>query len=51
MNQSEHPSTYIAEVCLIWPQWEKMCLERFEAPGKEDASGGEHHLGCKEKGK
>jgi hypothetical protein len=33
------PGTYIAEVCLVWPQWEKMCLilERLEAPKKGEA--------------
>ena len=20
------PGTYIAEYCLLWPQWQKMCL-------------------------
>ena len=30
---------YIAEVCLVWPQWEKMhlILERLEAPGNGEA--------------
>jgi hypothetical protein len=23
---SEAPSTYIAEDCLVWSQWERMCL-------------------------
>jgi hypothetical protein len=33
------PATYVAEDCLIWPQWEGMCLFlfRLEAPGKENA--------------
>jgi hypothetical protein len=32
------PLVHIAEDCLVWPQWEKMCLilERLEGPGKED---------------
>jgi hypothetical protein len=39
MGWAEAPGTYIAEVCLVWPQWEKMCLtlERVEAPGKEES--------------
>jgi hypothetical protein len=30
------PGTYIAENCLVWPQWEKMCLilQGLEVPGK-----------------
>ena len=30
------PGTYVAEDCLVWPQWERMCLilERLDAPGK-----------------
>ena len=37
MDWSKDPDTYIAEVCLVWPQWVKMhlILERLEAPGKE----------------
>ena len=33
---SEAPDTYTAEVCLVRPQWEKICLilKFFEAPGK-----------------
>jgi hypothetical protein len=33
---SKAPATYIAEVSLVWPQWEKMrlILQRLEAPGK-----------------
>ena len=36
---SEAPSTYIAEDCLVYPQWERTCLilEKLEAPGKIDA--------------
>jgi hypothetical protein len=51
----------ISRNCLVWPQWEKMCLilEKLEAPGKEDttgvgAGGGgeeEHPLRGKGKGK
>jgi hypothetical protein len=26
MSWSEAPNTYIAEDCLVWPQWEKTCL-------------------------
>ena len=39
MSWSEAPSTYIAEDCLVWPQWEKMhlTLERLEVPGTEEA--------------
>ena len=31
------PSIYVAENCLVWPQWEKMCLilKRLYAPGME----------------
>jgi hypothetical protein len=31
--------TYIAEICLVWPQWEKLLLilERLEFPGKGEA--------------
>jgi hypothetical protein len=43
---SKAPDTYIAENCVVWPQWEKIhpILERFEAPRKRDAWGGEHPL-------
>ena len=36
MGLSEAPGTKIGEVCVVCPQWEKMCLilKRFEAPGK-----------------
>jgi hypothetical protein len=39
MGWSEAASTYIAEVCMVWPQWEKMylILERLEVPGKGEA--------------
>jgi hypothetical protein len=50
---SEVPDgTYTAEDCLVWPQWEKMCLilERLEAPRKGgDWEGGEHPPGGKGK--
>lgn len=40
---SEAPDTHIAEQRLVLPQWEEICLilQRFEAPGKEDAGVGE----------
>ena len=32
------PRTYVARDCLVWSQWERMCviLRRFDAPGKGD---------------
>ena len=40
---------YTAEDCLVWPQWEKMCLtlERLEASwyGNAWQGGGIHSLG------
>ena len=41
MGWYEALGTYVAEVCLVWHRWEKICLllERREAPGK-----GEHPL-------
>jgi hypothetical protein len=35
------PGTHVAEDCLIWPQWEGMCLVlwRLDAPEKGDARG------------
>ena len=37
----ETPDTYKAEDCLVWPQWEKMCLtlERLQAPGSGEVWG------------
>jgi hypothetical protein len=34
---SEVPGTHVAEICLVWPQWETMYVifERLEAPVKE----------------
>jgi hypothetical protein len=39
MVSSKAPGTYIGDVCLVWPQWEKMLLipERLEVPGKWEA--------------
>jgi hypothetical protein len=45
--------TYTAEDCLVWPQWERMCLIlwRFDTPGKRDAwEVGEHPLKGKREG-
>jgi hypothetical protein len=35
--------TCVAEDCLVWPQWERMCLIlwKFNAPGKRSSGGGE----------
>jgi hypothetical protein len=35
------PATYVAEDCLVWPQWEGMYLFlwRLDAPENVDASG------------
>jgi hypothetical protein len=37
------PGTCVAEDCLVWPPWERICLILWEldAPGKTDAGGGE----------
>jgi hypothetical protein len=34
------PPTYLAEDCLVWLQWERMCLisEQHDSSGREDAS-------------
>ena len=39
--------TYVTESCLVWPQWERMCLFpcKFDISGKRDAGGGEAGLG------
>jgi hypothetical protein len=39
MGQSEATGTNIAEVYLVWPQWEMMhlILESLEAPAKGEA--------------
>ena len=39
LGWTEGPGTYIAEDCLVSPQWEKMhlILQRLEAPGKGEA--------------
>jgi hypothetical protein len=51
MGQSKAPGTYIAEFCLVGPQWEKVCLifQRLEAPGKGEVCCGEHPLRGKRK--
>jgi hypothetical protein len=35
---SQTLGTYAAEGCLVWPQWERMCLilQRLDIPGKWD---------------
>jgi hypothetical protein len=45
-GRSKVPGTNIAEVFLVRPQWEKMCLilKRLEAPGKGEAWGWESIL-------
>jgi len=32
----------LAEICLVWPQWKKMCLilKRLEAQGRRRPGGG-----------
>ena len=42
---SKAAGKYIAEVYLIWPQWEKVRLipERLEAPGKGEVWWGREH--------
>jgi hypothetical protein len=56
-------STYVAEYCLVWPQWEgmRLALWKFDAPEKGSAGQvkwewvgewvGEHSLRGKEEGK
>jgi hypothetical protein len=48
MGWSDTPGTYVAEVCLVWLQWEKTNLipKRLEAPGKGEVwCVWEHSLG------
>lgn len=37
------PGTRVAKDCLVWPQWERVCLVlwKLDAPGKQDADGSE----------
>jgi hypothetical protein len=43
MGWSVAPEAYVTEDCLVWPQWERMCLSlwKLDAPEKRDAGGGE----------
>jgi hypothetical protein len=42
MGWCEDPSTYVAEDCLVWTQWERMCLilPKLDAPRREDSGEG-----------
>lgn len=46
MGWSVGPGIYVAEDCLLWPQWGSICLilKSVDAPGKE-AEGGELRVG------
>ena len=43
MGWSVAPEAYVTEDCLVWPQWERMCLIlwKLDARGKRDAGGSE----------
>ena len=51
---SEAPDTYVAEIYLTWPQWEKvhLILKSLDAPGKGEACWGseEHPLEARGEG-
>ena len=43
---SMRPSIYMVEDCLVWLQWEKMCLilDKLEVPRREKSCGGRSTL-------
>ena len=51
MGWSEVPGTYVAEGCLVWPQWKRtsLILRRLNAPGCGDT--GEGHALSEAKGR
>jgi hypothetical protein len=50
MGWSITPGTCIAEDCLVWPQWERICfiLWKLDGPEKRDAGEGKVVVGLGE---